>query len=55
MTTTNYDLLLAGGTLLDPAQGINDRRDVAFRDGLVAAVEERIDPGQASATVDVVR
>ena len=45
MTTTNYDLLLTGGTLLDPAQGINDRRDVAFRDGVVAAVEEFAKPG----------
>ena len=34
-----------GGTLLDPAQGINDRRDVAFKDGVVAAVAERIDAG----------
>ena len=55
MTTTApaYDLLLTGGTLLDPAQGINDRRDVAFKDGLVAAVAERIDAAQATATVDV--
>ena len=55
MTTSTpaYDLLLTGGTLLDPAQGINDRRDVAFRDGLVAAVAERIDATQAVRTVDV--
>ncbi len=55
MTTSApaYDLLLAGGTLLDPAQGINGRRDVAFKDGVVAAVAERIDAAQAAATVDV--
>ena len=55
MTTTSpsYDLLLTGGTLLDPAQGINDRRDVAFKDGTVAAVAERIDAAQAAMTVDV--
>ena len=52
-TAPAYDLLLTGGTLLDPAQGINDRRDVAFRDGVVAAVEERIDAAQAAMTVDV--
>ena len=54
--TTNapaYDLLLTGGTLLDPAQGINGRRDVAFKDGLVAAVAERIDAADAAASVDV--
>ena len=45
MTTspTTYDLVLNGGTLLDHAQGINNRRDVAFKDGLVANVAERID------------
>ena len=31
-----YDLALTGGTLLDPAQGVHDRRDVAFKDGVVA-------------------
>ena len=55
MTTAaaNYDLLLKGGTLLDPAQGIHDRRDVAFRDGAVAAVGENIDPADAGTVVDV--
>ena len=55
MTTAaaNYDLLLRGGTLLDPAQGIHDRRDVAFRGGAVAAVGENIDPADAGAVVDV--
>ena len=35
MTTApmTYDLVLTGGTLLDPAQGIHDRRDIAFKDG----------------------
>jgi len=42
MTTTApaYDLVLNGGTVLDPAQGIHDRRDVAFKDGLVAAITD---------------
>ena len=55
MTTapTTYDLVLTGGTLLDPAQGIHDRRDIAFKDGLVAQVAERIDPASASTSVDV--
>ena len=48
-----YDLLLRGGTLLDPAQGMHDRRDVAFKNGRVAAVAERIDPATATETVDV--
>jgi len=48
-----YDLLLKGGTLLDPGQGINDRRDIAFRDGKIAAVTDRIDPALAQDMVDV--
>ncbi len=51
--STTYDLVLKGGTLLDPAQGINDRRDVAFKDGLVAHVAEHIDPAAAATSVDV--
>ena len=55
MTTPSpaYDLILNGGTLLDPAQGINDRLDIAFKDGLVASVAERIDPASGAAAVDV--
>ena len=55
MTDTEiaYDLVLTGGTILDPAQGLNDRRDIAFKDGLVAAVAERIDPQSAAAVVDI--
>ena len=55
MTTApaSYDLLLKGGTLLDPAQGIHDRRDVGFRDGLVAGVAETIDAELAINVLDV--
>jgi dihydroorotase len=55
MTTAppTYDFLLKGGTLLDPGQGIHDRRDIAFKDGKVAAVAERIDPASVANTVDV--
>jgi len=52
-TASTYDLLLTGGTLLDPAQGIHQRRDIAFKDGLVAAVAERIDAATAANSVDV--
>ena len=52
-TPTTYDLVLVGGTLLDPAQGLNDRRDIAFKDGSVAAVAERIDPASGAVVVDV--
>ena len=48
-----YDLVLTGGTLLDPAQGVHDRRDIAFKDGLVARVADRIDPASAATVIDV--
>jgi dihydroorotase len=48
-----YNLILKGGTLLDPAQGIYGHRDIAFKDGLVAAVDPRLDPTQAATVVDV--
>jgi dihydroorotase len=47
-----YDLLIAGGTLIDPAQGIHDRRDVAFSGGHVAAVEPSISREEAAHTID---
>lgn len=54
MTTAAYDLALTGGNLLDPAQGINNaRRDIAFKDGKVAAIADYIAPGQAARRVDI--
>ena len=51
--TTTYDLALTGGRLLDPSQGINNEpRDVAFKDGKVAAVAHRIDFSQAAQSID---
>src|SRR5680860_674848 len=47
-----YDLLIFGGTLIDIDQGLNTRRDVAFTKGRVAAVSNRIDPSDATETID---
>ena len=33
-----YDLLLKGGTVIDPSQGLQQRCDVAFGAGRVAAL-----------------
>jgi dihydroorotase len=48
-----YDLVLHGGHVVDPRNGISGIRDVAIRSGAIAAVEPRIDPGDADQTVDV--
>lgn len=47
-----YDLLIAGGTVVDPASGLHERRDVAVRDGLIAAVEPSISPDGTAEVVD---
>ncbi|MGH2600901.1 MAG: amidohydrolase family protein, partial [Dehalococcoidia bacterium] len=47
-----YDLVIRGGTLIDPAQGVHDRRDVAFRGGMVAAVASEIAAAEAAEVVD---
>ena len=47
----NYDLIIKNGTLIDPAQGIHTRKDIAFVDGCVSAVSDDI---SSSAARDVV-
>ena len=49
--TPAWDLLIRGGTLVDPAQSISARRDVAFRGGKVAAVAETLS-GEATEVID---
>jgi dihydroorotase len=51
--TPRYDLLLKGGHVIDPANHIDDVRDVAVSQGKIAAVEKNIPPDQAGKVVDV--
>ena len=48
-----YDLLLRGGHLIDPKNGIDGARDLAIAGGKVAAVAAKIDPAEAFKTIDV--
>jgi dihydroorotase len=48
-----YDLLLRGGHVIDPKNGVSAVRDVAIAGGRIAAVAERIDPAEAFKVVDV--
>jgi hypothetical protein len=52
-STHRYDLLLRGGHVIDPRNGISALRDVAIRSGVIAAVAPRIIPSEAAQTVDV--
>ncbi len=52
-TPPRYDLLLKGGHVIDPANHIDDVRDVAVFQGKIAAVEKNIPADQAGKVVDV--
>ncbi len=47
-----YDLLLKGGTLVDPARNLHEPSDVAFAAGRVAAVQRDLPRGEAAEVVD---
>ena len=49
---TTYDLLIKGGHVIDGKNGIDGVRDVAIKDGLIAAVESSIPASQATKTID---
>jgi len=49
----NFDLLLTGGTVLNPATGVNRKLDVGVAGGRVAAVESDLPVANAKKVVDV--
>lgn len=53
MGQTQYDLLLHGGHVIDAKSHVSAIRDVAIRDGKIAAVSAHIDPSTALKVVDV--
>ena len=50
--TARHDLLIRGGEVVDPSQGLRGRRDVAIRNGLVVAVEPDIPADRALQVID---
>jgi len=48
-----YDLVLAGGHVIDPANGVNAVMDVAVSGGAIARIEKSIPPAQAKNHIDV--
>ena len=47
-----YDLIVSGGHVIDPSQGIDAMRDVALADGKVALVADNIPADQARDVID---
>ena len=49
----NYDLVLKGGTVIDPVQGLCGKMDIALKAGKIAAIKDRLD-GNCDRMEDVV-
>ncbi len=47
-----FDLLIKGGDVLDPSQGLRGRRDIGIRYGVIEAVEPDIPPARALHVLD---
>ena len=51
-SASHYDLVLKGGTVVDPAQSLHSRADIAFLDGIVAAAGDALPTANAREVVD---
>jgi dihydroorotase len=47
-----FDLVISGGVLVDPSQGLHGRRDLGIRWGRIAAIEPQIAPASAPRVID---
>ena len=47
-----YDIIIEGGTLIDPAAARNGRFDIAISDGKIAAIESDISSAAAKQRID---
>jgi dihydroorotase len=47
-----FDLVIKGGTVLDPSQGLRARRDIGIRYGAIAALDADIPAARASRVLD---
>jgi dihydroorotase len=48
-----YDVLLRGGTVIDPAQGLNARLDIAVEAGRIGALAPHLEPAPSTRVIDV--
>src|SRR5579872_61760 len=48
-----HDLLLKGGTVVDPSMGLNGIRDIAIEQGKIARIESQIVPAEARRVIEV--
>ncbi len=48
-----YDLLIKGGRIIDPAQNVDDRLDIAISGGKIATIAKDIPPQESQRIIDV--
>src|SRR3990170_3774252 len=48
-----YDLLIKGGHVLDPGQGLDTKLDIGVADGIIAAIEPDLDAAEAKRVIEV--
>jgi dihydroorotase len=53
MTMAGHEVLLRGGRVIDPSQGLDRICDLRFRDGVVAEIGERLEAGARTDVRDV--
>lgn len=53
LTAQPYDLLLQGGNLIDPRNDLEQKMDIAIKDGKIAAVQASIPASNAKQVIDV--
>ena len=53
MATAGFELILRGGRVIDPAQGVDGVMDVGIRGGRVAAVAPGLTPTPRTKTISV--
>ena len=47
-----YDMVIKGGTVVDPSQGIHAAKDVAIAGGVIQAVEDSISDGDTHDVIE---
>src|SRR5437764_4925281 len=49
----SYDLVIKGGHVLDPGQGLDGKMDIGISAGRIAAIAPEIPAGEAARTIEV--
>ena len=52
LSAAGYDLVIAGGRVIDPSQRVDRIADIAIRAGRIAAIRRRISPSDTAQTID---